>query len=217
MADHVSGATTNYALPQYENGDWAALITGYDVAMDIIDKLIFEANTQIDALKKRMTKSEGRLDDHDEEIASLKKRCYTLELWESEMTTWQTTINNWKSQTDTNISNMQTTITNNYNKLDKKIDSSVTTLDKKIDDSVTNINQTIASLTNTVTQDNTKTNKTLAAIVAKFYGGGTIASDGSIMWGDSSVAALGNINIFSGDDGYIRTSSGTEVNDLKAV
>ncbi len=54
-------------------------------------------------------------------------------------------------------------------------------------------------------------------VVAKVYGGGTVAEDnGYIAWGDPGKAVVGNINVFSGS-GYLRTRDGEQDNDLKAV
>ena len=54
-------------------------------------------------------------------------------------------------------------------------------------------------------------------IVNKAYGAGTVdKSTGAISWGDAGMLAVGNINVFSGS-GYLRTRTGEQDNDLKAV
>lgn len=100
MANHVTGKTTNYALPLYEKGDWAALIEGYDTAMEIVDKWMFDAQAQIDALKKRCTDLENRATALEE---------------------WQEVINNWRTEVDNSITNINTTITHMGNEYDTAI------------------------------------------------------------------------------------------------
>lgn len=54
-------------------------------------------------------------------------------------------------------------------------------------------------------------------VIAKVYGGGTVTeSNGSIAWGDSGKAVVGNINVFSGT-GYLRTRAGEQDNDVKVI
>lgn len=54
-------------------------------------------------------------------------------------------------------------------------------------------------------------------VVAKVYGGGTVTEgNGSIAWGDSGKAVVGNINVFSGT-GYLRTRAGEQDNDVKVI
>lgn len=54
-------------------------------------------------------------------------------------------------------------------------------------------------------------------VVAKVYGGGTVTeANGSIAWGDSGKAVVGNINVFSGS-GYLRTRAGEQDNDVKVI
>lgn len=54
-------------------------------------------------------------------------------------------------------------------------------------------------------------------VVEKVYGGGTVTEgNGSIAWGDSGKAVVGNINVFSGS-GYLRTRAGEQDNDVKVI
>lgn len=54
-------------------------------------------------------------------------------------------------------------------------------------------------------------------VIAKVYGGGTVTEEnGSIAWGDSGKAVVGNINVFSGT-GYLRTRAGEQDNDVKVI
>lgn len=54
-------------------------------------------------------------------------------------------------------------------------------------------------------------------VIAKVYGGGTVTEgNGSIAWGDSGKAVVGNINVFSGT-GYLRTRDGEQDNDVKVI
>ena len=62
----------------------------------------------------------------------------------------------------------------------------------------------------------THINNSLADIVNKFFGGGTIGSDGHITWPNNNKAAVGNINVLSSTTANaILTHTGTAAGDLK--
>lgn len=61
----------------------------------------------------------------------------------------------------------------------------------------------------------------LSDILSKVYGGGTVGKDGKVTWGASGKIPVGNLNVFSQaadpsskDTSYIRTTKGTNDNDL---
>lgn len=59
-------------------------------------------------------------------------------------------------------------------------------------------------------------NNSLADIVNKFFGGGTIGADGHITWPNGNKAAVGNINVLSSTTANaILTHTGTATGDLK--
>lgn len=62
-----------------------------------------------------------------------------------------------------------------------------------------------------------KINTTLSAIVAKFYGSGTIKDDGTVTWGQDGKAAVGNMNVYGNADltKKIATHDGTTEDDMR--
>lgn len=114
-----------------------------------------------------------------------------------------------QSNIDAVASDLATEITNRAN--------ADTTLQSNIDTEATNRANADTTLQNSITSLQSYLSKALTAIVDKFYGGGTIASDGSITWGDSGTAAVGNMNVYgnSGATKYIRTHSGNSEDDVR--
>lgn len=78
----MSALTEHYSLPLYERGDAAALISGYDVAMEIIDDLLWGFEQKLKDLDHRVTVLESRVDD-------LEQRVENLEKWKAEIVVWQ--------------------------------------------------------------------------------------------------------------------------------
>lgn len=76
------------------------------------------------------------------------------------------------------------------------------------------------TVNNNISSLNGKTSNLWTAIrnvIAKVYGGGTVTEEnGSIAWGDTGKAVVGNINVFSGT-GYLRTRTGEQDNDVKVI
>lgn len=97
---------------------------------------------------------------------------------------------------------------------------SVTNLTKALNDFKAETNAKFVTVNNNISNLDGKTANLWAAIrnvIAKVYGGGTVTeSNGSIAWGDSGKAVVGNINVFSGT-GYLRTRDGEQDNDVKVI
>lgn len=76
------------------------------------------------------------------------------------------------------------------------------------------------TVNNNISSLNGKTSNLWTAIrnvISKVYGGGTVTEEnGSIAWGDTGKAVVGNINVFSGT-GYLRTRAGEQDNDVKVI
>jgi hypothetical protein len=93
------------------------------------------------------------------------------------------------------------------------------TVKKYIDDSIAAEKTRIdAALASAISSLKGNASNTLADIVAKIYGGGTIGSDGHVAWNNSGKAAVGNIDITSGgsssSDGLYTVGSATNPNNL---
>lgn len=105
---------------------------------------------------------------------------------------------------------------NHYSELTQKIAN----LTQQLNDFKSETNQKFEQVNQHITKLDGKTDNIWTAItniVNKVFGAGTVNKDnGSISWGESGSIALGNINVFSGS-GYLRTRTGEQDNDLKAV
>lgn len=93
----------------------------------------------------------------------------------------------------TSIQNLTTAVTD--------IESDLAALEAKHDSDISRLDGRINALSNQVTQLTAKTSKTLADILAKVYGGGTVdATTGAVTWGSATGAIpVSTINIFSAD------------------
>lgn len=91
------------------------------------------------------------------------------------------------------IQNLTTAVTD--------IESDLAALEAKHDADISRLDGRINALSNQVTQLTAKTSKTLADILAKVYGGGTVdATTGAVTWGSGTGAIpVSTINIFSAD------------------
>lgn len=100
---------------------------------------------------------------------------------------------------------------------DSALQTSIETVASDLATEITNRTNADTTLQNNINSLQSYLSKALTAIVAKFYGGGTIASDGSITWGDSGTAAVGNMNVYGNSDAskYIRTHSGNSEDDVR--
>lgn len=78
------------------------------------------------------------------------------------------------------------------------IEADLSALEAKHDADISRLDGRISALANQVTQLTAKTSKTLADILNKIYGGGTInPNTGAVTWGSPSTVPVGNINIYS--------------------
>lgn len=74
----------------------------------------------------------------------------------------------------------------------------LTTAVTDLEADISRLDGRINALSNQVTQLSTKTSKTLADILAKVYGGGTVdTTTGAVTWGSAATIPVGNINIYS--------------------
>lgn len=90
----------------------------------------------------------------------------------------------------TSIQNLTTAVTD--------IEADLAALAAKHDADISRLEGRINALANQVTQLTAKTSKTLADILAKVYGGGTVNPDtGAVTWGSHATIPVGNINIYS--------------------
>lgn len=81
------------------------------------------------------------------------------------------------------------------------LEADLSALEAKHDADISRLDGRINALSNQVTQLSTKTSKTLADILAKVYGGGTIdPNTGAVTWGSGTTPIpVSTINIFSAD------------------
>lgn len=102
----------------------------------------------------------------------------------------------------------------------ESLTQSIANLTKELNDFKAETNAKFETVNNSIGSLNGKTSNLWTAIrnvIAKVYGGGTVTEEnGSIAWGDSGKAVVGNINVFSGT-GYLRTRAGEQDNDVKVI
>jgi uncharacterized coiled-coil protein SlyX len=133
---------------------------------------IGELATRVTSLATRMTSAENRIE--------------TLEDTVGEHGDAITALQN-------SIQNLTTAVTD--------IEADLSALEAKHDADISRLEASIDALSNQVTQLTAKTSKTLADILAKVYGGGTVDQDtGAVTWGSATGAIpVSTINIFSAD------------------
>lgn len=150
---------------------------------------------------------DGILGGLQDQIDALKRRMTGAEnrltALEGRMDAAETEIENLKKRVTTaeqNITNLQGAV-------------------DQINEHLSQIDQSISQIEQNVTNLAGKSDATLADIVAKFYGGGTIGEDGHVTWGDTGKAATGNMNVFGNDalSSYIRTVEGTGTNSVRVM
>lgn len=102
----------------------------------------------------------------------------------------------------------------------ESLTQSIANLTKALNDFKAETNAKFETVNNNIGNLDGKTSNLWTAIrnvIAKVYGGGTVTeANGSIAWGDSGKAVVGNINVFSGT-GYLRTRAGEQDNDVKVI
>lgn len=90
----------------------------------------------------------------------------------------------------TSVQNLTTAVTD--------IEADLSALEAKHDADISRLDGRISALANQVTQLTAKTSKTLADILDKVYGGGTVdTTTGAVTWGSAATIPVGNINIYS--------------------
>lgn len=75
------------------------------------------------------------------------------------------------------------------------------------------INDLRTEVTNIINEMGNKHDQTLADIINKIYGGGTVNEDGTVTWNTSGKAAVGDLNVFAGTSSPVE---GTVANSLRS-
>ena len=122
----------------------------------------------------------------DRQIEALATRVTSLEMR-------MTSAENRITALQTSVHNLTTSVTN--------LEADLTALEAKHDADISRLDGRITALSNQVTQLSTKTSKTLADILDKIYGGGTVnANTGAVTWGSGATPIpVSTINIYSAD------------------
>lgn len=130
---------------------------------------IGELATRVTSLEMRMTSAEMRIETLEDTVGQHGDAITALQ---------------------NSVQNLTTTVTN--------LEADLTALEAKHDADISRLDGRITALSNQVTQLSTKTSKTLADILNKIYGGGTVdATTGAVTWGSAATIPVGNINIYS--------------------
>lgn len=133
---------------------------------------IGELATRVTSLETRMTASEMRIETLEDTVGQHGGAIAALQ---------------------TSVQNLTTAVTD--------LEADLAALEVKHDADISRLDGRINALSNQVTQLTTKTSKTLADILAKVYGGGTVnATTGAVTWGSATGAIpVSTINIYSAD------------------
>lgn len=128
--------------------------------------------TRVTSLETRMTTAENRIETIEDTVAQHGNAITSLQ---------------------TSVSNLTTAVTD--------LEADLAALEAKHDADISRLDGRINALSNQVTQLTTKTSKTLADILAKVYGGGTVDQEtGAVTWGSGTTPIpVSTINIFSAD------------------
>lgn len=131
---------------------------------------IGELATRVTSLENRMTSAENRIETLEDTVGRHGDAITALQ---------------------TSVQNLTTAVTD--------IKADLAALEAKHDADISQVEGRITALYNQVTQLSTKTSKTLADILDKIYGGGTVnATTGAVTWGSATGAIpVSTINIFS--------------------
>lgn len=128
-----------------------------------------ELATRVASLESRMTSAENRIESLEDTVGQHGDAITALQ---------------------TTVSNLTTSVTN--------LEADLSALEAKHDADISRLDGRISALANQVTQLSTKTSKTLADIVSKVYGGGTVdPATGAVTWGSAATIPVGNINLYS--------------------
>lgn len=133
---------------------------------------IGELATRVTSLETRMTASEMRIETLEDTVGQHGDAIAALQ---------------------TSVQNLTTAVTD--------LEADLAALEAKHDADISRLDGRINALSNQVTQLTTKTSKTLADILAKVYGGGTVDQEtGAVTWGSGTTPIpVSTINIFSAD------------------
>lgn len=135
-----------------------------------------DMDRQIEALATRVTSLENRMTSAENRIVTLED---TVGQHGDAITALQTSVRN-----------LTTAVTN--------LEADLSALEAKHDADISRLDGRITVLSNQVTMLSTKTSKTLADIVTKVYGGGTVdPATGAVTWGSAATIPVGNINLYS--------------------
>lgn len=131
---------------------------------------IGELATRVTSLETRMTASEMRIETLEDTVGQHGDAITALQA---------------------SVQNLTTAVTD--------LEADLAALEAKHDADISRLDGRINALSNQVTQLTTKTSKTLADILAKVYGGGTIdPNTGAVTWGSGTTPIpVSTINIFS--------------------
>ena len=131
-----------------------------------------DLESQIKSLEMRMTSAENRIETLEDTVGKHGVAITALQ---------------------TSVRNLTTAVTN--------LEADLTALEAKHDADISRLDGRITALSNQVTQLSTKTSKTLADILDKIYGGGTVdANTGAVTWGSGATPIpVSTINIYSTD------------------
>lgn len=133
---------------------------------------IGELATRVTSLETRMTASEMRIETLEDTVGRHGDDIAALQ---------------------TSVQNLTTAVTD--------LEADLAALEAKHNADISRLDGRINALSNQVTQLTTKTSKTLADILAKVYGGGTVDQEtGAVTWGSGTTPIpVSTINIFSAD------------------
>lgn len=141
---------------------------------------IGELATRVTSLETRMTSAENRIDTLEDTVGQHGDAITALQ---------------------TSVQNLTTAVTD--------LEADLTALEAKHDADISQLDGRINALANQVTQLTAKTSKTLADILAKVHGGGTVdAATGAVTWGIAVGAIpVSTINIYSANSNPSPASS----------
>ena len=149
---------------------------------------IGELATRVTSLETRMTASEMRIETLEDTVGQHGDAITALQASVQNLTTAVTDL-------EADLAALEAKHDADISRLDGRINA----LEAKHDADISRLDGRINALSNQVTQLTTKTSKTMADILAKVYGGGTIdPNTGAVTWGSGTTPIpVSTINIFS--------------------
>ena len=187
-----------------------------------VEYVVHDLTAVLDALTARVDVLETRVDDHESRIKTLETKVANHEtritVLENKATDHETRITNLENR----MTVAETNITNLGNRL-TSVEGDVT----KLKTDVTNLTTKVTNLEKSAGTDSTaranadKANTSIADILTKIFGGGTVGADGHITWPTTDKIAIGNMNLYGGNSNAIKTRTGTVAsgsdNDVRVV